>query len=202
MNVKYEYHGEKLPLAEIARRVGMTKPGLYYRMKHFNCSAQEAAEMQIPEKAKRYTWIDGRELTIKEISAITKISTYTISERLRIGIPFMDACTKGKCNRRDYKLDVVPRLSEFERYMRHGEPYERAAKEICRAMMGIDPRKLDLREVDYWHYLFDTDCVAFEIEIKHDIARCIGKMKSNGNVLIRRKYRIGEKNKEVAVWLI
>ena len=86
--------------------------------------------------------------------------------------------------------------------MRHGEVNQRAAKAICKDMLGIDPRKLKLREVNYWYYRFDTEHIAFEIEIMRDVATCTGRIKENDSVLIQRKYRIGTKKEEVAIWLI
>ena len=188
----YAYHGEMLPLAEITARAGLSKSGLYWRMRNHNCGAEEAVAMILPGRARKFTWIDGRELTLKEISEITGVSTYTIDARLRVGIPFLDACTKKSCKRRDYKLDVVPRHSEAEKYMMRGEVNQRAAKAICKAMLGVDPRKLKLREVNYWYYRFDTDHIAFEIMIMRDVATCTGRIKEKDSVLIERKYKIGE----------
>lgn len=193
-HILHHFRGELLTLTEIADRVGLTRNTLNYRMRRNKCSAEEAALMTMPERSRRFTWIDGRELTLQEISEITGIRAKTIDNRLRVGIPFLDACTGRGISRRAYVLDVVPKLTEEEKYLRDGERNQRAAKQICKNIIGIDPRKVDLREVNYWIYQFDTDSIAFEIAIRRDTATCTGKMKSNGNTLIERKYKISEYN--------
>lgn len=193
-HILHPFRGELLTLTEIADRVGLTRNTLIYRMRRNKCSAEEAALMTVPERVRRFTWIDGRELTLSEISAITGIRAKTIDQRLRDGIPFFEACTEHDASRRKYGLDVTPKLTEEEKYLRDGERNQCAAKRICKNIMGIDPRKVDFREVNYWIYQFDTDGVAFEIAIRRDAATCTGKMKSNGNTLIERRYKISENN--------
>lgn len=187
----YEYHGEMLPLKEIARRSNRTYNTLVYRMRNYHVSAEEAADRDW-DNVERYQWSDGRMLTLDEISAITGVAVTTIRMRLRRGIPFIDACTLKSCRARKYGLDVTPKLTEEDLYMMDGEVNQRGAKAICREMLGIDPRKVNLRELNYWIYLFDTDGIEFEIAILRDIATCIGRLKNNGNMLIQRKYRISE----------
>ena len=191
------YHGEMLTLAEIAARSHRSKSTLIYRMRNYHVSAEEAADRDW-DNVERFQWTDGRMLTMEEISEITGIQPSTIRMRLRRGVPFMDACTLKNCRGRDYGLDVVPRLSEEELYMLDGEVNQRAAKAICREMLGTDPRKVNLREWNYWIYRFDTDGIAFEILIRRDVATCTGRLKESGLTLIERKYRISDdKIKEV-----
>lgn len=192
----HQYCGEMLTLDEVSTRSGLPKTTLIYRMCEYKVSAEEASQM-VFEKEKRFEWVDGRMLTLREIELITGIKAVTIKERLRRGIPFVDACTQKSCSARKYGIDVTPKLSDEELYLLDGEVNQRAAKAICREMLGIDPRKLNLREVNYWLYLFDTDSIAFEIDIRNKLAVCIGRLKKNGNTLIERKYKIGDKVKEV-----
>lgn len=189
--VLHPYKGEMLTLEQISERCGVNKQTLHSRIKNHGCTAEEAASMEM-RVIRTYPWTDGRSLTIREISAITGIKQNTIESRMRAGVPFLDACTQKFCPRRKYDLDTAPRLSDEEKYMEDGQRNQRVAKSVCKAMLGIDPRKVGLREVNYWLYLFDTDSVAFEIEIRRAAATCTGKMKSNGNTLIQRKYRIIE----------
>mgnify|MGYP003297457246 CR=1 FL=1 len=86
MSIPYlnEYHGEMLPLKEIARRSNRTYNTLVYRMRNYHVSAEEAADRDW-DNVERFQWTDGRMLTLEEISAITGVQSTTIRMRLRRG---------------------------------------------------------------------------------------------------------------------
>lgn len=186
----YEYRGEMLPLRTIADRTGMEYSILYHRMKKYMCSAEEALTIRRRKINARRFMYEGEMRTIMEISEMTGVSAHTISERVKRGVPIEIAATQKHVRLRDLGLDVTPKLSPLERYMRAGSERHVRAKKTCKTFMNSDPRQFHLRQargkVDV--FTFHTDNFLFTIKLIGSRAIVQGMSKNSDYELITRAY--------------
>lgn len=94
----YEYKGEMLDLAEIARREGMNYRTLRSRLFDYGWSLEEALEKShltwSKRKAKLYDY-KGQKLTLKKIASLEGINYVTLYDRVKkIGLSLEDAINK------------------------------------------------------------------------------------------------------------
>lgn len=185
----YEYKGEMLPLRTIAERTGLKCDTLYHRMKKHMCSAEEALEIRRRGNVRKFTF-QGEMRTITEIADMTGIPAHTISERVKRGVPIEIAATQKYVRLRNLGMDVTPKLSPLEKYMRSGSDQHIRAKKACKTFMNSDPRRFHLCQargkVDV--FTFRTENFLFSIKLIGSRAIVQGVSKNSDYKLIARVY--------------
>ena len=79
-----EYHGEKMNIAELSRRCGISANTLYHRMRRQNMTAEQAASIPLKGHVKRKYEFDGETLTLMEIAKRTGIPYEILNTRLQV----------------------------------------------------------------------------------------------------------------------
>lgn len=186
----YLYKGEMLTLQEVAEKTGMTVGQLIYRTKEYGCGIEEAVQM-LMKRGKRLEW-NGRLMKYSEIAAETGISAETIRRRVESGVPLEIAATRKVMSAQDRAMYMHRENFEIIQYVNEGSWRDQCAKKICRDVGWNDPRKLDFKMTSAETYEFHTETIRFLIELIGNNATCTGWLKSNGAVLICRKYRVSK----------
>ena len=182
--IMHLYNGEKRTLKEISELSGVSLNAIRWRMRHLHLTAQEAVET----RSKYDKWFyKGRYCTASEIARDQNIKLGTLSQRLRSNVPLDIAVSKGYIRYPvHYGTYGLGRIDA----MNIEELRERAAKKIFGIMMFEKLEESTFTQQSPTLYTFDSESIQFYIEFDDDIVDAWGALKSNGNTLIRRRYKL------------